>query len=159
VTTADEPRWPPRAVRERGDGAAAFDDTVGGVSGVRLPGGRPSTDPGSLDPAGNVLGLYQAPTLASRSSPSDRLAGQGGVRTDRGEQPEQPLCPRRRSTRSPGGSRHLAHAPRCHPWMRLVRMSPISTPMLSSRTWTQVLAGAGPNSKKVTLVAVPPIAL
>jgi hypothetical protein len=116
VTTADEPRWPPRAVRERGDGAAAFDDTVGGVSGVRLPGGRPSTDPGSLDPAGNVLGLYQAPTWphdrrlrtdslvraaferTAANSPNSRFAP-GGAVLDR---PEGPVIWRMRRAVIPG---------------------------------------------------------
>jgi predicted enzyme related to lactoylglutathione lyase len=97
---ADAFAW---TVRGRGDGATAFDDTVGGVSGVWVTGRRPSADPGILiyvmvadlhaamalvlagggeiveepggdapeitarfrDPAGNVLGLFQEPTLAA----------------------------------------------------------------------------------------------
>lgn len=91
------------SIRRRGDGATAFDDTVGGVGGVWVTGRTPAGDPGILiyimvedmaasiaavraggceivqdvgfdapettarfrDPAGNVIGLYQEPTLAS----------------------------------------------------------------------------------------------
>ena len=90
------------SVRRRGDGATAFDDTVGGVSGVWVAGREPSGAPGILiyimvedmaaslaavrehggvivqdvgadapevtarfrDPAGNILGLFQEPTLS-----------------------------------------------------------------------------------------------
>lgn len=93
------------SVRERGDGAVAFDDGTGGVGGIWVTGRRPSPQPGILlyimvanmeasieavrvnggeivqpvggdapeitarfrDPAGNVLGLYQEPTLAAAS--------------------------------------------------------------------------------------------
>jgi len=40
--------------RKRGDGATAFDDGIGQVSGSWVTGRKPSTD-------GNVLGLYQEP--------------------------------------------------------------------------------------------------
>ena len=91
------------SIRRRDDGATAFDDTVGGVSGVWVTGRSPSGEPGILiyimvenmdasiaavrehggeivqgvgadapevtarfrDPAGNIMGLYQEPTLAS----------------------------------------------------------------------------------------------
>jgi predicted enzyme related to lactoylglutathione lyase len=89
-------------VRRRGDGKAAFDDAVGGVSGTWVTGRAPSAQAGLLvyimvdnaaavvdaivahggelvqpigmdapeitarfrDPAGNVLGLYQEPSVA-----------------------------------------------------------------------------------------------
>ena len=88
-------------VRKRGDGATAFDDTTGEVSGAWVPGRPPASKPGLLfyimvdsvaaaveavvanggkivqpvgadapeitarfqDPGGNVIGLYQEPTL------------------------------------------------------------------------------------------------
>lgn len=91
-------------MRQRGDGATAFDDGVGEVSGAFVTGRPPSRDPGLLiyvmvdsvaaaaravlaqggeivqplhadapevtarfrDPAGNVIGLYQEPTLTAR---------------------------------------------------------------------------------------------
>jgi predicted enzyme related to lactoylglutathione lyase len=36
------------AIRRRGDGSVAFDDTTGEVSGTWVPGRAPSTDPGLL---------------------------------------------------------------------------------------------------------------
>ncbi len=89
-------------IRRRGDGQAAFDDTVGEVSGTWVTGRPPSSEPGLLlyimvdsvaatietviahggdlvqpigadapeitarvrDPAGNVIGLYQQPSLS-----------------------------------------------------------------------------------------------
>jgi predicted enzyme related to lactoylglutathione lyase len=89
-------------LRRRGDGAVAFDDTVGQVSGSFVTGRPPAAEPGLLiyvmvadlaaaadavtraggeitrtadpaagevyawftDPAGNILGLYQQPSLA-----------------------------------------------------------------------------------------------
>jgi uncharacterized protein len=62
-------------LRRRGDGAIAFDDGVGEVSGTWVTGRPPSREAGLLlsvmvdseitawirDPAGNVIGLYQEP--------------------------------------------------------------------------------------------------
>jgi predicted enzyme related to lactoylglutathione lyase len=94
-------------VRKRGDGATAFDDAVGEVSGAWVTGRPPTREAGLLfyimvddvaaaveavvahggeivqpigvdapettarfrDPAGNVIGLYQEPTLAASADP------------------------------------------------------------------------------------------
>jgi predicted enzyme related to lactoylglutathione lyase len=62
-------------IRTRGDGAIAFDDTTGEVSGAFVLGRTPMApglmvyimvDPGEItarfrDPGGNVIGLYQEP--------------------------------------------------------------------------------------------------
>jgi predicted enzyme related to lactoylglutathione lyase len=96
--------------RKRGDGALAFDDGVGQVSGSWVRGRAPMTDVGLLiyimvddieatiarvkvaggeivqpvgvdapeitarfrDPGGNILGLYQEPTLAQRPPAPER---------------------------------------------------------------------------------------
>ena len=100
-------------IRKRGDGAIAFDDTTGEVSGTWVKDRSPATSPGLLlyimvdsvsatidsviahggelvqpigadapeitarfrDPAGNVIGLYQQPSLSAEAgkSTSDRL--------------------------------------------------------------------------------------
>jgi uncharacterized protein len=70
-------RW---SMRKRGDGAIAFDDTTGEVSGAFVT-GRKAATPGLLfyimvdrpeitarfrDPGGNIIGLYQQPGGAVR---------------------------------------------------------------------------------------------
>jgi len=66
-------------IRKRGDGKAAFDDSVGEVSGTWVTGRKPAAEPGLLvyvmapeitarfkDPAGNTIGLYEEPKGAGR---------------------------------------------------------------------------------------------
>lgn len=97
------------SIRKRGDGATAFDDSVGEVSGAFVTGRPPSREAGLLvyvmvedlaatvravvanggeivqppgvdapeatarfrDPGGNVIGLYQEPTLADKGRKRD----------------------------------------------------------------------------------------
>jgi predicted enzyme related to lactoylglutathione lyase len=127
-------------IRRRGDGATAFDDGVGEVSGAFVSGRAPLREPGLQlyimvddaeaavravaaqggeivqpigadapeitarfrDPAGNVLGIYQEPTLAR---PNGRGRRASGSRKTSGQKPPRtgsrsPL-PRRRG-RGPG---------------------------------------------------------
>jgi predicted enzyme related to lactoylglutathione lyase len=73
-------------LRQRGDGATSFDDTVNQVSGTFVTGRPPATEPGfliyvmvadlqaALDPAGNVLGIYQQPGLAETEANTEAKA-------------------------------------------------------------------------------------